>query len=254
MKKWEELPENMKNEQVRYYYDILANKQFSLALKRIFDIVISAIMLVLLSPVFVALALAVKIDSKGPVFYRQERITSYGKVFYIHKFRTMADNADKNGSLVTVKNDSRVTRVGKFIRKYKIDEIGQLIDVFVGDMTFVGTRPEVRKYVDAYAPIMLATLLLPAGITSEASILYKDEDELLSSAENVDSVYINNILQSKMYYNLKSIEKFNFFSDILTMFKTVFAVIGKKYESDPQGEAEFAERINKEYAESHKEL
>ena len=232
MRKWEKLPLEMQTEEVRYYYNLLQKKKLSLALKRLFDIVVSAIMLVILSPVFLILAIAIKIDSPGPVFYRQERVTRYNKKFRIHKFRTMVNDADKKGSLVTVKNDSRVTRVGKLIRKCRLDEISQLIDVFQGTMTFVGTRPEVAKYVDRYSPVMMATLLLPAGVTSEASILYKDEDILLDGAENVDEVYVKKVLPGKMYYNLKSIERFSFFGDIGTMFKTVFAVLGKEYKGD----------------------
>lgn len=246
LRKWEDLPEDMQTPEVRKYYDILAKRKCSLVLKRIFDIVVSLIMLVVLLPVFLILAIAIKIDSKGSVFYRQERITTYGKHFRIHKFRTMVNNADKKGSLVTVKNDSRVTRVGKLIRKCRLDEISQLIDVFLGDMTFVGTRPEVKKYVDRYAPVMMATLLLPAGVTSEASILYKDEDKLLDGAENVDDVYVEKVLPGKMYYNLRSIERFSFFGEIKIMFMTVFAVLGKDYESDTAGEEMFAASLNKE--------
>lgn len=230
--KWERLPSEMQTAEVRRYYDILCKKKFSLAAKRLFDIVVSALMLVILFPLFLILAIAIKIDSQGPVFYRQERVTQYGKRFRIHKFRTMVNNADKKGSLVTVKNDSRVTRVGELIRKCRLDEISQLIDVFLGDMSFVGTRPEVAKYVDRYTPAMMATLLLPAGVTSEASILYKDEDKLLDGAENVDDVYVEKVLPGKMYYNLKSIEKYGFWTDIGTMFKTVFAVFGKEYQGD----------------------
>lgn len=245
LRKWEDLPEEMQIPEVRKYYEILAKHKISLFLKRTFDVVVSAIMLVILSPVFLFLAIAIKIDSPGPVFYRQQRVTTYGKRFRIHKFRTMVNNADKKGSLVTVKNDSRITRVGGLIRKSRLDEISQLIDVFVGDMTFVGTRPEVTKYVKQYEPIMLATLLLPAGVTSEASILYKDEDRLLKDADNVDELYINKVLPGKMYYNLRSIEKFNFCGDISTMFKTAFAVLGKNYEADVVGEAEFAKSLKK---------
>lgn len=249
MKKWDELPAEMRTDEVRYYYDILCKKKFSLAMKRLFDIVVSAFMLVVLSPVFLVLAIAIKIDSPGPVFYRQERVTTYGKRFRIHKFRTMVNNADKKGSLVTIKNDSRVTRVGSLIRKCRLDEISQLLDVFLGDMTFVGTRPEVVKYVDRYAPVMMATLLLPAGVTSEASILYKDEDKLLDGAGNVDDVYVEKVLPGKMYYNLRSIEKFGFWGDIATMFKTAFAVLGKEYQADEKGEAEFAASIEREKVE-----
>lgn len=249
MKKWDELPVEMRTEEVRYYYDILCKKKFSMVMKRLFDIIASSIMLVVLFPVFLILAIAIKIDSPGPVFYRQERVTTYGKRFRIHKFRTMVNNADKKGSLVTVKNDSRVTRVGSLIRKCRLDEISQLIDVFLGDMTFVGTRPEVVKYVNRYVPVMMATLLLPAGVTSEASILYKNEDELLNGVENVDDVYVEKVLPGKMYYNLRSIEKFGFWGDIATMFKTVFAVLGKEYQADEKGEAEFADSIEREKVE-----
>ena len=250
MKKWDKLPAEMRIEEVRYYYDILCKKEFSLVMKRLFDIIVSALMLVVLSPVFLILVIAIKIDSPGPVFYRQERVTIYGKRFRIHKFRTMVNNADKKGSLVTVKNDSRVTSVGRMIRKCRLDEISQLIDVFLGDMTFVGTRPEVVKYVNRYAPVMMATLLLPAGVTSEASILYKDEDKLLNDSENVDDVYVEKVLPGKMYYNLRSIETFGFWKDIATMFKTVFAVLGKEYEADVTGEKEFASSIEREKEET----
>ncbi len=247
--KWEQLPSEMQTEEVRKYYDILSKRKVGLFFKRAFDIVVSFLMLVILTPVFLIIAIAIKIDSPGPVFYRQERVTRYGKRFRIHKFRTMVQNADKKGSLVTVKNDSRVTRVGSLIRKCRLDEVSQLIDVLLGDMTFVGTRPEVVKYVNRYAPVMMATLLLPAGVTSEASILYKDEEKLLDGAENVDDVYVEKVLPGKMYYNLKSIEKFSFWGDIGTMFKTVFAVLGKEYEADTPGESEFAELV-KEKVES----
>lgn len=229
MRKWDELPIQMRTEEVRYYYDILCKKKFSLAMKRLFDIVVSAIMLVVLFPVFLILAVAIKIDSPGSVFYRQERVTTYGKRFRIHKFRTMVTNADKKGSLVTVKNDSRVTRVGALIRKYRLDEISQLIDVFLGDMTFVGTRPEVVRYVERYKPEYYATLLMPAGITSECSIRYKDEDKLLNAADDVDEVYVSQVLPEKMKWNLESIRQFRFLREILTMFRTVVAVLGKDY-------------------------
>ena len=228
LKKFEDLAPEFQNEDVKKYYDVLKKKTFSLVLKRIFDIVVSMIMLVILSPVFLVLAIAIKLDSKGPVFYRQERITQFGKKFRIFKFRTMVANADKIGSLVTVNNDSRITKVGKFIRKCRLDEICQLIDVFRGAMTFVSTRPEVKKYVDAYTDEMYATLLLPAGVTSLASIKYKDEEKLLSGSDDTDATYINDILPDKMKYNLEYLEKFGFFYDIKLMFMTVFAVLKKE--------------------------
>ena len=230
LKKFEDLAPEFQNDDVKKYYDILKKRTLSLIVKRIFDIVVSMIMLIILSPVFLVLAIAIKIDSKGPVFYRQERITQFGKKFRIFKFRTMVANADKIGSLVTVNNDSRITKVGKFIRKCRLDEICQLIDVFRGAMTFVGTRPEVKKYVDAYTDEMYATLLLPAGVTSLASIKYKDEEKLLSGSDDTDATYINDILPDKMKYNLEYLEKFGFFYDIKLMFMTVFAVLKKDEE------------------------
>lgn len=230
MRKWEDLPKELQLEEVRPYYDILKKKEVGLFFKRVFDIAVSLLMLIILSPVFLISAVAIKADSKGPVFYRQTRVTQYCKEFKIHKFRSMCDGADKKGTLVTVSGDSRVTKVGKFIRKCRLDEVSQLIDVLQGNMSFVGTRPEVPKYVAAYTPEMMATLLLPAGITSEASIRYKDEDRLLDAAEDVDRVYIEEVLPAKMKWNLESIERFKFFREILTMIRTVFAVLGKDYE------------------------
>jgi len=189
-------------------------------------------MLVILAPFFLVLAIAIKIDSRGPVFYRQVRVTQYCKCFRIFKFRTMVSGADRIGSQVTVKNDSRITKVGSVIRKCRLDEISQLIDVLRGTMTFVGTRPESVKYTEHYTPEMMATFLLPAGVTSLASIYYKDEAELLEKAQDADKVYIEDILPAKMYYNLKSIEQFSFWGDIKIMFMTVFAVLGKEYKDD----------------------
>ncbi len=229
LKAWESLPQYMQNDAVREYYDILARRTSSLVVKRLFDIVVSAIMLIVVSPVLLILAVWIKLDSQGPVFFRQARITQYGRVFRIFKFRTMVNNADKNGSQVTVGNDSRITKVGAKIRKLRLDELPQLINVLLGDMSFVGTRPEVKKYVDAYTDEMYATLLLPAGITSEASIRYKDEDELLAGAENVDKVYVEQVLPGKMKHNLEAVKKFSFVGEIATMFRTVFAVLGKDY-------------------------
>ena len=229
LRKWEALPENMRTDAVRPYYELLEKKQGALLLKRVFDVAVSAVMLLILSPLFLLLAIAIKLDSPGPVFYRQVRVTQYGETFRIFKFRSMVSNADKIGTQVTVGNDSRITRVGKLVRKCRLDEICQLIDIFRGTMTFVGTRPEVPKYVEEYTPEMMATLLLPAGVTSLASICYKDEDELLNGAENVDKTYVDEVLPGKMKYNLDAIRKFSFFGDIKVMFMTVFAVLGKEY-------------------------
>lgn len=224
LKDWDSISSDLKNERVKEYYDILCKKKFSLILKRIFDIVVSLIMLVYLLPIFLILGILIKLDSSGPIMFRQERVTQYGRKFKIYKFRTMVNNAEKIGTQVTTNNDSRITKVGSVLRKYRLDEMPQLINVFIGDMSFVGTRPEVSKYVEKYSDEMKATLLLPAGITSEASIEYKDEARLLTNSEDIDTTYINDILPDKMQYNLRSIKNFGFFRDIKTMIKTVVAV------------------------------
>lgn len=230
LKKWETLPDYMKNDEVRVYYDSLQKKKVSMFLKRVMDLVGGLILLVLLAIPMIVISIMIKLDSEGPVFYRQERVTTYGKHFKIHKFRTMVSNADKIGSTVTVGNDSRITKVGAKLRGCRLDELPQVLDLISGNMSFVGTRPEAVKYVEQYKPEYMATLLLPAGITSEASIRYKDEAELLDAASNVDKTYIEEVLPGKMKYNLDSIKNFSFFWDIATMFRTVLAVLGKDYE------------------------
>lgn len=229
LRKWEDLPAFMQCEEVREYYDILAKKKGALGLKRGFDVIVAVIMLIFLAIPMLIIAVMIKLDSPGPVFYRQERVTTYAKRFRIHKFRTMVNNADKIGSAVTVGGDARITKVGNRLRNLRIDEIPQLIDVLSGNMSFVGTRPEATKYVKQYSNEMNATLLLPAGITSEASIRYKDEAELLDAADDVDRVYVQEVLPGKMKYNLQSIRHFSFLGEIATMFRTVFAVLGKDY-------------------------
>lgn len=230
MKKWEELPKFMQCDEVKEYYDILSKKKLSLRLKRDFDIVAATCILIITAIPMIIIAIRIATESKGGVFYRQERVTTYGKKFKIHKFRTMVANADQIGSAVTVSGDNRITPTGAFLRKYRLDELPQVFDVLSGNMSFVGTRPEVTKYVKKYTKEMRATLLLPAGITSEASIRYKDEAELLDAADDVDKVYIEQVLPGKMKYNLESIRRFSFFGEIATMFRTVFAVLGKDYE------------------------
>ena len=225
MKKWESLPESLQKEEIKPYYKALKSKGFSLFLKRCFDIFASLVLIILLSPVMIVLAIMIKCDSKGPVFYKSVRVTRYNKDFKIYKFRTMVTDADKKGSLITVSGDSRITRVGAKIRGSRLDEIPQLFNVFLGQMSFVGTRPEVRRYVDMYTPEMMATLLLPAGITSKASLAFKDEDEkmteLTEKGYSVDEAYVNHILPEKMKMNLEYIEKFSFMEDISTCIKTV---------------------------------
>ena len=229
MKKWEELPKFMQCDEVKEYYNILSKRKLSLRLKRAFDIVVATCILIITAIPMIIIAIRIAIESKGGVFYRQERVTTYGKKFKIHKFRTMVANADQIGSAVTVSGDNRITPTGAFLRKYRLDELPQVFDVLSGNMSFVGTRPEVTKYVKKYTKEMRATLLLPAGITSEASIRYKDEAELLDAADDVDRVYVEEVLPGKMKYNLQSIKKFSFLGEIVTMFRTVFAVLGKEY-------------------------
>lgn len=229
LKKWNDLPDFMKNEEVKPYYEILKKKKISLVLKRCMDLFGGLILLVVLVIPMAVIAVLIKVDSEGPVFYRQERITTYGKHFQIHKFRTMVSNADKIGSAVTVGNDNRITRVGAKLRGCRLDELPQVFDLISGNMSFVGTRPEAVKYVEKYKPEYLATLLLPAGITSEASIRYKDEAKLLDAADDVDKVYVEEVLPGKMKYNLDSIKNFSFLSEIITMFRTVVAILGKEY-------------------------
>lgn len=231
---WDHLPEQMRTDEVRPYYDALSRHKAGLVAKRAFDVIVSALMLMVLSPVFLIVSVAVKLDSPGPVFFRQVRVTQYGKTFRIYKFRTMVNHADKLGAQVTVGNDARITRVGKVIRNCRLDEIGQLLNVLEGSMTFVGTRPEVPKYVASYTPEMWATLLLPAGITSETSIRYKNESKLLDQAENVDETYIHQVLPGKMCYNLQSVKHFNFFGELRTMMRTFLAVLGKGYDDEVQ--------------------
>lgn len=222
--KWEELPDDLRTDVVRPYYDALSKHKAGLFFKRVFDVCAALDLIILLGIPMLVIAIMIKCDSKGSVFFRQERVTSYGNKFRIHKFRTMVNNADKMGSSVTVDNDSRITKVGAKLRNLRLDEFPQLFDVLAGDMSFVGTRPEVGKYVDKYNDEMKATLLMPAGITSTASIEYKDEAELLEKAEDADVVYVNEILPAKMEYNLKSVKEFGFFKDIGVLFKTVAAV------------------------------
>ena len=230
LKSWSELPEKMRNDEVKKYYKILSKKKSALRIKRIADVFLAFIFMILLSPVMIFIACWIKIDSKGPVFYRQERITSYGKPYRIFKFRTMVTGADKKGPLVTEKSDSRITKVGQKLRKLRLDELPQLFNILTGDMTFVGTRPEVKKYVDEYTEEMYATLLLPAGITSRTSIAYKDEDEVMESyltktGKSVDEVYVEYVLPEKMRWNLRYLKEFSVFGDFKIMIDTVLAVL-----------------------------
>ena len=230
LKPWDQLPDYMRTDVVRPYYDVLKKRQGSLVLKRIFDFLVALILLLIIWPILIIIAIAVRLDTPGPAFFRQVRVTTYGRKFRMWKYRTMVANADKMGPQVTTNNDMRVTRIGKILRGVRLDELPQLINILLGDMSFVGTRPEVVKYVEAYQPEYYATLLTPAGVTSEASIRYKDEYALLEKAEDADKVYIEQVLPDKMKWNLNSIERFSFARELLTMIRTVLAVLGKEYE------------------------
>lgn len=223
LKKFDKLPDEFQNEDVYKYYRILKKKKLSIFLKRVFDFIIALFALIVLTPLIVAISIIIKCDSPGEIIFKQKRITTYGKVFHIYKFRTMYTGSE-NGSQVTVNNDSRVTKSGRFLRKYRLDELLQVLNILKGEMSFVGTRPEVEKYVDCYTDEMYATLLLPAGVTSLASIKYKDEEKLLADSKNVDATYVNDILKQKMKFNLQYVSRFSVFYDIVLMVKTVLAV------------------------------
>ena len=225
IKKWEDLPQEFQIEEIRPYYDILYQKNGSLLLKRALDLFVAIVLLLLLWPLFLVLIVCIRIDSPGPAIFKQIRVTQYGKQFHIFKFRTMVQNAAQLGSQVTTEHDPRITRVGQLIRKCRLDEICQLLNVLNGTMTLVGTRPEVPKYVEKYTPEMMATLLLPAGVTSESSIEFKDEEKLLSAADDADRVYVEEVLPQKMEYNLASIKNYSLSNDLKTMFRTVAAVL-----------------------------
>lgn len=225
MRAFNKLPAQFNNDSVKAYYDILSKRRAAIALKRIFDIIVSLIMLVFLIIPIIVISICIKANSPGPVLFRQKRVTKYGKVFNIFKFRTMVVNAESIGFMVTTDSDSRVTSIGKTLRKYRLDELPQIFNVIAGDMSFVGTRPEVPKYVNLYEDEYYATLLLPAGITSLTSIMYKDEEKLLASSDDADEVYIKTILPEKMKYNLEYTKDFGFWYDIKIMFKTVKEVI-----------------------------
>ena len=223
------IDKRFETEAVKKYRALIEKKKISLFLKLLFDKVLALILLIPLSPIILGIAICIKLDSEGPVFYRQERITTYGRTFRIFKFRTMVKDADKLGTAVTQQNDPRISKVGHKLRKLRLDELPQLINVLVGDMSFVGVRPEVAKYVDKYTDEMNATLLLPAGITSPASIEYKNEDEVIEkfkgSGRSVDEIYVEEILPDKMKYNLKYIEEFSVINDIKIMIRTAIAVV-----------------------------
>lgn len=225
MRKWEKLPAYMQTEEVRPYYDALMYHRRSVFMKRIVDVCLSFILCIILLPFMLVIGILVGMTSPGGVFFCQERVTAYGRHFKIIKFRTMVADAESKGSQVTTKSDSRVTGVGRFLRKVRLDELPQVFNILKGDMSFVGTRPEVPRYVDRYTPEMYATLLLPAGVTSKASIEYKDEERLLAAGDDVDQTYVTQVLPEKMKYNLQYLKEFSLLMDVKLMIQTVVAVI-----------------------------
>ena len=231
LRPWQLLPDEMRTKEVRKYYNILMKHRMWLKMKRFLDVIVAGIMLAVLIIPMGVIALAIRLDSPGPIFFRQARVTQYGRIFRIYKFRTMVDNASKLGSAVTVDNDVRITKVGAFLRKYRMDEFPQVFNILAGDMTLVGTRPEVPKYVKKYTKEMYATLLLPAGLTSRTSIAYKDEDKLLGEAvdeESTDNIYLNEVLPAKMRYNLESMKHFGVKSDATVLWDTFASVVGSE--------------------------
>ena len=226
LRKWNELPKFMRTREVRKYYNIVNKRRASLMVKRLFDIVVASIMLAVLALPMLIIAILIKCDSRGPVFFRQERVTQYGRIFKIYKFRTMVVNANELGASVTVDNDRRITRMGKLLRKIRADEFPQLFNILAGDMTLVGTRPEVPEYVKQYSKEMYATLLLPAGLTSRTSIAYKDE--ILGNAANPDKAYVEEVLPAKMKYNLEALRKFGFAEDCRVLWDTFESVVGSE--------------------------
>ena len=228
LRKWNELPKFMRTREVRKYYNIVNKRRASLMVKRLFDIVVASIMLAVLALPMLIIAILIKCDSRGPVFFRQERVTQYGRIFKIYKFRTMVVNANELGASVTVDNDRRITRMGKLLRKIRADEFPQLFNILAGDMTLVGTRPEVPEYVKQYSKEMYATLLLPAGLTSRTSIAYKDEDKILGNAANPDKAYVEEVHPAKMKYNLEALRKFGFAEDCRVLWDTFESVVGSE--------------------------
>lgn len=229
---WSKLPKEMRTREVLHYYKIIRKHTAYLIIKRAFDVVVSFLALLILSPFFAILAILIKIDSPGPVFYRQVRVTQFGRKFRIHKFRSMCEGADKKGPLVSIQNDMRITNVGKVIRKLRLDEVSQLIDILLGRMTFVGTRPEVPRYVDRYTPEMYATLLLPAGLTNHTSLYFSDEAAVIGNAENADDIYVEKLLPEKMFYNYYDLEQCSIINDAKILIKTVFVIFGATYSKD----------------------
>lgn len=221
---FDELPQSMQNDEVKRYHDILLTKKHTLWLKQVIDFLVCGIVFIITLPFFILFALLIKLTSKGPVFFRQERVGRNAKTFHILKFRTMVKDADRVGIQLTTGDDSRITSFGKFLRKINMDEMPQLLNVLKGDMSIIGTRPEVRRYVDIYSDEMMATLLIKPGMVSLASVKYKNESQLLSTASDPQSVYIEQILPDKMRYNLEYFTRISIKEDFSILKKTIACV------------------------------
>jgi len=228
LKKWQHLPPILQNEHIKPYYEILEKKKLTLLIKRILDIIFSLLLLIPAIPFVLILCLLIIIDSTGSPLFLQERITQNGKKFRIIKLRTMIKGADTLGIDVTMNADPRITKIGKYLRKFRLDEVPQLINILLGQMTFVGTRPEIPHYVRHYTPEMLATLLLPAGVTSRTSVEYRNEQELLKDAVDIEKIYTEQILPEKMKINLEYINKFSLKEDLSIILLTIKKVFLSK--------------------------
>jgi len=225
--KFEALPKKMQTEQVKRYLDILQHKKASLFFKRILGVTLCLFCAIIASPFMLLFAILIKLTSKGPVLFKQERVGKDMKSFYILKFRTMVFDADKKGIQLTTGNDARITGFGKFLRAINMDEMPQLFNVIKGDMFIIGTRPEVKRYVDCYTDEMYATLLLPPGMLSLASIKYKNENDLLTTSADPQKTYINTILPDKMKYNLEYLEQISIATDLKLIGKSIACAFKK---------------------------
>ena len=197
-------------------------------MKRLFDIIASGLGLIVLSPLFAVLAVWIKADSRGPVFYRQIRVGRGNKDFRLYKFRSMRPDSDKLGLITVGGRDPRVTRSGYYIRKYKLDEFPQLINVFIGDMSLVGPRPEVRKYVDMYTPEQMRVLSVRPGITSLASIRYRNENDILGAAEDPDRCYVEKVMPDKLAIDLEYVSRATLWNDIKLILSTFREIINNR--------------------------
>lgn len=228
VKQFEKLPPDLQKSEIRPYFDYLQTRKGSLIAKRVLDIFVALLVLTVLSPIMLISAILVKLTTKGPLFYLQERVGLYGKPFHIYKFRTMVVDADKIGAQITVgERDPRITKVGHILRTTRIDEFPQMLNVLKGDMTIIGTRPEVPRYVKEYSDEMKATLLMQPGASGGASIAYRYENEMLKDKEDPEQYYIDAILPDKMQINLDYLKKFSIWQDLWLMCRTVGCVFHK---------------------------